>query len=235
MARIPNYIRDYVSEDIDSISSQIQSKYNLNVTATAPKITSGREDNEIWYSVDVSFKTSQSSVDVTWEYLEQIGSNDVMMDLTTEQLAYIVCDRLTESVTASQDIRTKHRIVAADEDPENDAFSDFDEFADDEGELADDADTVGDSIDDMADTLDDMQDSLDDIKEDDPNIEIDNNITNHLIAECENCGGVFISAIEMSDHLMESVHGICPLCEQETDQYLKWVIRDVKAEDDELN
>ena len=57
-------------------------------------------------------------------------------------------------------------------------------------------------------------------------IEIDNNITNHLIAECQNCHGVFISAMLASDQDIESINGICPLCSKDTEQFVKWVIKD---------
>lgn len=64
------------------------------------------------------------------------------------------------------------------------------------------------------------------IEEDDPAIDIDNNITNHLIAECENCKGIFISAMIASEQEVESVNGICPLCNKDTTQILKWIIKD---------
>ncbi len=75
----------------------------------------------------------------------------------------------------------------------------------------------------VADSLDDVQE----IREDDPNIEIENNIENHFIAECESCGGIFISAMLQSDQEIDHITGICPLCERETNQYLKWVIKKV--------
>lgn len=67
-----------------------------------------------------------------------------------------------------------------------------------------------------------------DIHEDDPTIEIDNNISGHYIAECERCHGVFISAVTESDQEVESISGICPLCDHETTQWLNWVVVDVK-------
>jgi len=78
--------------------------------------------------------------------------------------------------------------------------------------------------------IEDIQDSVDDIEEDDINIEIDNNITGHYIAECEGCHGVFISATVESEQEVTKVTGVCPLCQKETDQYLKWVIRDAKQD-----
>ena len=91
--------------------------------------------------------------------------------------------------------------------------------------FAADGDDVADSIDDLADSVDDLQDDVDDIREDDPSIEMDNNIENHLIARCESCGGIFISAILQSDQQVDHITGICPLCDKETNQYLEWVIK----------
>lgn len=91
----------------------------------------------------------------------------------------------------------------------------------------DDVDSMLDAVDDVADAVDDIQDSLDDIDEDDVDIAVNNNITNHYIAECEKCQGVFISPIVNSYQSVDKVTGICPLCNKESDQYLKWIIKDV--------
>lgn len=86
---------------------------------------------------------------------------------------------------------------------------------------------IGETIDDLADDVEDIQDTINDIQEDDVDIELDNNISNHYIAECDNCHGIFISALAESDQEVEKISGICPLCDKETDQYLKWVIKEV--------
>ena len=101
------------------------------------------------------------------------------------------------------------RIVAADEEFET---SDYD---------------IGETIDDLADDVEDIQDTIDDVQEDDVDIEIDNNIANHFIAECDTCHGIFISALVESDQEVEKISGTCPLCEKETDQYLKWIIKEI--------
>lgn len=116
-------------------------------------------------------------------------------------------------------ITASTRIVAAEGDVEEDVLDD---------ELLDDDDGLEDSVDDLADQVEDLQDVFDGIDEDDPNIEIDNNIEGKYIAECDRCKGIFISAIPESDVYMDHIHGTCPLCEHETDQYLNWVVR--KAE-----
>lgn len=91
---------------------------------------------------------------------------------------------------------------------------------------------IGETLDDLADDMEDIQDTiddtLDDIDEEDPvDIEMDNNISNHYIAECDNCHGVFISALIESDQEVESISGVCPLCNKETDQYIKWIVKDI--------
>lgn len=105
----------------------------------------------------------------------------------------------------------------------------FDEgFDSNDGFMVEDPDdNVSDALDDMADDIEDMQDDLEDVVQDDPNIDIDNNIENHLIAECDRCKGIFISAVVESDLAVKSITGICPLCDRETEQYLKWVVKPI--------
>ena len=86
---------------------------------------------------------------------------------------------------------------------------------------------IGDAVDDLADSAEDLQDSVDEFEEDDESIEVNNNITDHYIAECDKCHGIFISAVVLSDQEVESVSGVCPLCGKESEQYLNWVIKDV--------
>lgn len=104
------------------------------------------------------------------------------------------------------------RIVAADEDEFN----------------------ITDTIDDISDSVDDIQEVVDDIEEDDVDIELDNNIDNHFIAECDSCHGIFISALAQSDQEVESISGVCPLCGKETEQYLKWIIKNVRDIEDSM-
>ena len=89
-----------------------------------------------------------------------------------------------------------------------------------------DAEDIRDTIDDLADSVGEVQDVVDDVEEDDVDIELDNNIANHFIAECDRCHGVFISAMVETDQDVKSVTGICPLCDKETEQILKWIIKE---------
>ena len=110
----------------------------------------------------------------------------------------------------------KHRVVAADEDTQFDDFTLGDADNVDSG--------LSNQLDNMQDQIEDIQDSVDDIAEDSVNIDLENNIAGHYIAECERCKGIFISAVVESDQKIESVSGICPLCDEETTQWLRWKI-----------
>jgi hypothetical protein len=94
------------------------------------------------------------------------------------------------------------------------------------GEIEDLDDSFSEQLDDVADTVEDIQDVVtdDDHQEDSVNIEVENNIAGHYIAECDKCKNVFISATVLSDQVVESVFGICPICREESEQFLKWVI-----------
>lgn len=102
-----------------------------------------------------------------------------------------------------------------------------DNFMDDSND--EEADGLMDAMDDIADNVKDLQDSMEDMEEDDVDIAMNNNIADHFIAECEECGGVFISAVVESDQHVDYVSGTCPLCGKESDQYLKWVIKAVES------
>lgn len=98
-----------------------------------------------------------------------------------------------------------------------------------------DTDDMSDTLDDVADTVDDLQDVVDQIDDapQDTILDVDNNISNHYIAECERCHEVFISAVVESDTEMDSVQGECPCCHEQTKQYLKWIIRNVHDDEEE--
>ena len=134
-------------------------------------------------------------------------------------------------------MKIKRKIYAADGDFDDDFGSDFgggrDMFGDD-GTAEDstsepvDSEDLKTNLDSLSDDLDHIKDLIeDDIMSEDPtSIAIDNNIEQHYIAECEECKGVFISAVVKSDQKVDKISGICPLCEKSTDQYLRWVIVD---------
>lgn len=112
-----------------------------------------------------------------------------------------------KGVTASEKV-TGETIVAADDD-----FVTEDETG------------LNDALDDVQDQVEDIQDQVEDIDEDEIDIEVNNNIDGHYIAECDRCHQVFISAVVESDQDVESISGVCPLCGKESEQLLKWIIR----------
>lgn len=109
---------------------------------------------------------------------------------------------------------TKRAIMAADD------FGDEDLFGDEPEVTGDESDTAEEEI------LDDEEVDEADIQEDDPEIDVDNNIVDHLIAECDNCKGIFISAMIASEQDVQSINGVCPLCNKDTTQTLKWIIKE---------
>ena len=62
----------------------------------------------------------------------------------------------------------------------------------------------------------------------------ENNIFQHLIAECQNCHGIFISAMIASDQPVESINGVCPLCSKETEQFFIGIIKPYPEEEEEI-
>lgn len=90
--------------------------------------------------------------------------------------------------------------------------------------LLDEDDNMAETLDDMSDQLDDLQEDVEEVQEDDIDIDVENNIEGHYIAECEMCHGVFISAVIENEQHPEKVSGVCPLCGKDSDQYLKWIV-----------
>ena len=126
--------------------------------------------------------------------------------------------RKREKVTASSSSKASTKYIKAAGEFEDD------EFVDEE------KDGLMDAIDDVADNVEDLQDTLDDVDEDEVEIQINNNIADHFIAECDRCHGIFISAVVDSDQEIDHVSGTCPLCGKDSDQYLKWIIRSTTEE-----
>ena len=59
-------------------------------------------------------------------------------------------------------------------------------------------------------------------------IEVDNNIDNHYVAECEVCKKPIITAVIKSDSVVQSIQGICPVCNNESTLYLRWLLSPVE-------
>ena len=170
--------------------------------------------------VTAVFEANGNTFSLMWSYSEDPGNDeDILMDVDIHDLIDLAIEKASRGVNSSTKAR-KHKIFAAEGDEDEESFAD-DEFLDEE-------DGFEDTLDEMADNIEDMQDTVDEITEDDVNIENDNNIDGHYIAECEKCHGIFISAVTESDQQITKISGTCPLCEKETDQYLKWVVKAVE-------
>lgn len=103
----------------------------------------------------------------------------------------------------------------------------------DEAFMMEDPDAMKDAVEDMSDTLDDVQDALENVDEgpQDAILDMENNISDHYIAECDRCHEVFISAVVESETPMDSVEGECPCCHEHTTQRLKWIVRNVNKDE----
>jgi len=100
--------------------------------------------------------------------------------------------------------------------------------------FGDEADFSGPDLENDTDTVEEEvveEDMGEDGQQDGSTIDIDNNIFDHLIAECQNCHGIFISAMIASDQAVESVNGVCPLCSKETEQFFIGIIKPYPEEE----
>lgn len=202
---VPNTVKQYAREDIlEAIDMATEGDGSLK--SVKERFEAYRAGDDLGsYSVDAIF-TIQTADGKTFEFPIEyvIQGNDVYAGYEDlPDLAASLKDRAAEAVTASTKVGKK-RIVAADEDYD-----------------------LVDSVDDLADSVDEMQNSVDEITEDEPDIETDNNVTNHYIAQCDSCNGIFISALAESDQQVSSIQGTCPVCGKDSEQFLRWIVRDL--------
>lgn len=219
-------IRSYVSEDASDIADMLSSEgYNLTFKVSTITAKLNMETDEEVTNAEIIFEDKEQGLHDVFpmEYIT-LPNGKIYMEGDIQEQAESLKTRLENpEVYSSTNINKRRNIFAADiEDDEE-----FDEPT--PGEFVDDSDGFEDTLDDVADTVDDMQDQLDDIDTDDVDIEMDNNISNHYIAECDRCHGLFISAVIESDQEIDKISGTCPLCDKETEQQLKWIIRDVNS------
>lgn len=180
-------------------------------------------------NVKTVFNVNGKQVPLNFYYSIKTEAKEIYINKPDDELADELKEaikKVSESTNVNKESVTAAKITAADDDFESDDFDEsFDDVPEDEGD-----ESLADSIDNISDKVDDMQDTIDDADvEDDIDIDIENNIDNHYIAECERCHGIFISSVVESDQQLDKIHGTCPLCDRETDQYLKWTVK--KAEE----
>ena len=219
-------IQIMANEDIDEIIKMLHRAHpELNIQRGE-----GEFDTELTDDVNYEYSASTYATypitadgveyDFTIEYFQ--GDDDVYY-AAPEGIKGLAKDlemKIThEGKISAANVTRKARIVGADEDFD----AGFDDAGFDEG-----PDDIEDTLDGMADDIEDIQDSVDEIQEDDVNIDIENNIEDHYIAECDRCHGIFISAMVESDQIVDHISGVCPLCEKESDQYLYWIVKRVE-------
>lgn len=238
-------IRGYITDDSDLLMAKINS---ILRKAGFAILKQGRVEHEFGedycdagFTVESEEGPAERDLRFTYAIDESEGSVyiDIDIDEYAAEIAQWFIDQYEEmGVTASISMpagRKKisasksriQRIVAADEDDEfggND-FGEEEFGADGAGGDPDNPDEVEDDIDDLGDTIGDLQEMMDGVEEDDIDIELDANIENHFIVQCDGCHDIFISALVESDQEVEKISGVCPCCEKETDQYIKWIVR----------
>lgn len=213
-------------EDINDIVSMLNED-GFKTSVVSMESDPDEIDEKITQQIHAVLKINGETKDVDFEYEINLSPDTVYIQKPCEEIVSdierSVKNRVSESMRISKSASsvTSSSITAADDDFESDDFSD-------ETDPTDSTDSLSDNIDDIADTVEDIQDTIDDVQEDDVNIQVENNISDHYIAECERCHGIFISSVIRSEQPLEKISGTCPLCDRQTDQYLKWVVKDVK-------
>ena len=216
-------------EDINDIVSMLNED-GFKTSVVSMESDPDEIDEKMTQQIHAVLKINGETKDVDFEYEINLSPDTVYIQKPCEEIVSdierSVKNRVSESMRISKSASsvTSSSITAADDDFESDDFSDETDPTD----PTDSTDSLSDNIDDIADTVEDIQDTIDDVQEDDVNIQVENNISDHYIAECERCHGIFISSVIRSEQPLEKISGTCPLCDRQTDQYLKWVVKDVK-------
>lgn len=222
-------VMSMAQEDAKYIADQLMQKHTV-VDVKDIKVTkvsdAAIDAEEVEYDVQIVLDIDSDQQVVNFQYyLQPDGNVELSEDLDN------VIQSVNNRIMSGQSTADLQTITAADDFDSDDFDDDFDEIPHEPAEddkIADD-DSITDTLNDMSEQLDDLQDDITDpSNEDDINIDINNNIDNHYIAECEKCHGIFISSLIASDQRVESIHGVCPLCDKESEQYLKWIVEAVE-------
>lgn len=222
---IIHQIKQYATEDANSVINKLNES-GFNAFIRKIDLASDKTDpKEVWVTCVVWTVVKGRKSSFILKYTYDADDNIYMISDLPK-----VIDNQVKKWTRTP-IKSSTAIMAADDD---DFFNDGRDMPGSfgGGESSDDA--VGDEIDDLADSVDDLKDSIDEVKKDQTELEIDNNIANHYICECDQCHNIFISAIIESDQEIDHITGVCPVCEKESEQRIKWVIRSINDEDNEV-
>lgn len=222
-------VMSMAQEDAKYIADRLMQKHTVVDVKdiTANKVSDAAVDaEEVEYDVQIVLDIDGDQQAVNFQYyLQPDGNVELSDDLDN------VIRSVDNRIMSEQSTVNLQTITAADDFDSDDFDDDFDEIphAPVEDDTVADDDSITDTLNNMSEQLDDLQDDISDpSNEDDINIDINNNIDNHYIAECEKCHGIFISSLIASDQRVESIHGVCPLCDKESDQYLKWIVEAVE-------
>lgn len=211
-------IAKFIREDVHNIKEVLEEYTSLHNVFVKPT----SEETEDGAKVTLTVTSDEGDTECSFEYF--VDGEDVYISEPVYDVAQNIANMILNSDTS---ITSATNIFAAEGDA--DSFDNDDYGWDDEGSDGGKGEEgVNDSLDDIADNVEDIQEEINDVEEDRVNIELDNNITDHYIAECEKCKGIFISAMTESDQIVDSIHGTCPICEEESDQYLLWIIKEAK-------
>lgn len=222
-------VMSMAQEDAKYIADRLMQKHTV-VDVKDIKVTkvsdAAVDAEEVEYNVQIVLDIDGDQQAVNFQYyLQPDGNVELSDDLDN------VIQSVDSRIMSGQNTADLQTVTAADDFDSDDFDDDFEEIPHEPAEddtIADD-DSITDTLNDMSEQLDDLQDDITDpSNEDDINIDINNNIDNHYIAECEKCHGIFISSLIASDQRVESIHGVCPLCDKESDQYLKWIVEAVE-------
>jgi len=217
MGYIPTTIKQYANEDINAALKAVSNNMKLSSMSFDKD---GVDKNSDEYTVYATAIIACPDLKLQFEFImEYVVTSDgsVYASGTVDEFAdsledrYAACESGEDGEPITASTRVKRQPIMA---------------AEDEDEFIDTVDDLSDSVDDIQDTLDEIDGT--EIEEDEVDIEVDNNIANHYIAECDTCHGLFISALIESDQEVEKVSGVCPLCNKDTDQYLKFIVRPIE-------
>lgn len=242
-------LESMIDGDISTACQEFNNKWTYDAELIDLDITQTdvEYDESTTLQVDATIRCEDLEFEIKFDVIDDIDHDEyVYPEITKNDIHDAYMHRYYMSMNQKYDAQSfKDRLAANDIDvvysataimaaDEDDPFADmgFDDPDGEGGEDADlapmdDGDSVEDNLDEMSDTLDDLNDALQDFEEDEVDIETENNISDHLVAECEKCHGVFISSVIASDQEIDKISGTCPLCDEECDQYLKWVIKEL--------
>mgnify|MGYP004652337813 CR=1 FL=1 len=217
-------IKQYANEDADSVINKLN-ELGFNASIRKIDVASDQIDTkEFWVTC------------VVWTVVKGRKSAFILKySYDTDDNIYMISD-LTKVIDnqvnkwSKTPVKASTAIMAAD----GDDFFDNEDMPGSFGGAEPSDNSVGDEIDNLADSVDELQDSIDDVKQDQTELEIDNNIANHYICECDQCHNIFISAIIESDQEIDHITGVCPVCEKESEQRIKWIIRDINDQDNQV-